>query len=125
MRLVEGAEIGPALETQRVRIGVVAGPRQHRHLVFGRLRNGVDAVPTVLQFLDRGERPCAKLAIARSELQVRFETIRLVADIAVESGNLRVSVDAPTTVVDLSGRDVDRVIANLFAVLKLLLRSSE
>src|SRR3984957_5667316 len=125
MGLVEGAEIRVALEAQGGRIIVAGGPVHHRELVFGRLRNGDDAVPAVLQFLDRGIGPGAKLAIARSQLQVRFKPVRLVANIAVEVGNLRISVDAPPTIVDLRRRHIDRVIANLLSVLNFLLSAIE
>src|ERR1700722_19523407 len=125
MGLVEGAEISVALEAQGWRIVVAGGPVHHRQLVFGRLRNGVDAVPTVLQLLDRGVRPRAQLAVANGELQVRLKPVRLVADVAVEIGDLGISVDAPATVVDLGRRHIDGVISDLLSVLNFLLRASE
>src|ERR1700733_9042558 len=125
MGLVEGAEIRVALETQGGRMIAAGGPVLRRPLVFSRLGNGVDAVPTVLQLLDRGVCAGAQLAVARSQLQVRLKPIRLVADIAVEVGNLRISVDAPPTIVDLCRRHINRVIANLFSVLNFLLSAIE
>ena len=54
-----------------------------------------------------------------------LEPVRLVAHVAVEVGELRRLVDAPTAVVDLCGRQIDRIVADLLAVLKLLLRAIE
>src|SRR3984957_3542511 len=125
MGLVEGAEVRVALEAQCGRIIVAAGPVDHGQLVFSRLRNGVDAVPAALQLLDGGVGTRAKLAIARSQLQVRLKSIRLVADVTVEIGNLRISVDAPPTIVDLCRRHIDQVIPNLFSLLNFLLSAIE
>src|SRR3984957_1854647 len=125
MGLVEGAEISVALEAQGWRIVVTGGPVHHSQLVFGRLRNGVDAVPTVLQLLNRGVCPRAELAVTRSELQVRLKPIRLVADIAVKIGDLRISIDAPPTVVGLPRRHRNSGISNPPCVTNPLLSAIE